>query len=240
MIGKTESILFGSKRKLHKVSTLNITCNGIKIKATSSVKYLGATMDQYVNGELMANNILHKAHTRLKYLYRQAPYLCQNTKKTLCSSLILCHFDYSCSSWYSGLTKFTKTKLQTCQNKIARYVLNYGPRCHIGPEELSKIGWLNVEQRVNQLKLSHVFKIHKNKCPNYLKEQFTEISTLYNYNTRSSNYNFYVPSVNGIADRTFYYTGIKCWNSLPDDIKAINDQAVFKKSVKSFFNEHTL
>lgn len=44
-LGKTESVLFGSKPKLRLNPNLNVSCNGQVIEPTSSVNYLGATLD---------------------------------------------------------------------------------------------------------------------------------------------------------------------------------------------------
>ena len=40
-MGKTECIIFGSKRKLRKINNFSVECNGHTIKAQRSVKYLG-------------------------------------------------------------------------------------------------------------------------------------------------------------------------------------------------------
>ena len=39
-MGKTECIIFGSKRKLRKINNFSVECNGHTIKAQRSVKYL--------------------------------------------------------------------------------------------------------------------------------------------------------------------------------------------------------
>ena len=59
-LGKTETILFGSKPKLKNEPDLDISCNGTKIKATHSVKYIGATLDQHLSCESMVNEIIIK------------------------------------------------------------------------------------------------------------------------------------------------------------------------------------
>ena len=100
-----------------------------------------------LSGEEMVNNIVKKANSRLKFLYRHAASLTKQTRKTLATALIQCHLDYSCSSWYSGLNEALKKKLQIIQNKVARFILNKGPREHIGQKELSSIGLLKVEDR---------------------------------------------------------------------------------------------
>ena len=54
------------------------------------------------------------------------------------------------------------------QNKIMRFILNLKSRASIRNKELSKAGFLNVKDRVKQLKMNHVFKI-KNK--RYIMDQ---------------------------------------------------------------------
>ena len=45
-LGKTESILFGTKRKLSRTNALKVTCNGTDIVSQKSVTYLGLTLEQ--------------------------------------------------------------------------------------------------------------------------------------------------------------------------------------------------
>ena len=58
-LGKTESVLFGSKRKLtcKKVKEFHILCNGHTIKSTDHVKYLGLNTDSSLSGETIVNTI---------------------------------------------------------------------------------------------------------------------------------------------------------------------------------------
>ena len=70
-LGKTKSILFGSKSRLRSRSNLNIECKGSKIEPKDVVKYLGATLDQTLSGESIVNSILQRANARLKFLYQK-------------------------------------------------------------------------------------------------------------------------------------------------------------------------
>ena len=82
---------------------------------------------------------------------------------SLCSALITCHMDYACSSWYSGLTTTLRKKLQVCQNKVIRFILDLPPMHSINYSVLSGLNLLNVEDRhdrVAQLRLNHVFNIY--------------------------------------------------------------------------------
>ena len=45
---------------------------------------------------------------------------------------------------------------------------------------------------------------------------------------------FFVPRVQGIASKTFFFYGINDWNRLPDSIKSIKNHVTFKHRVKEF------
>ena len=231
-LGKTECIIFGSKRKIKNVENFSVECSGQIIKSQESVKYLGINIDQSVSGEAIANNIIQKANSRMKFMYRNGSCLNQNCRKILCSALIQCHFDYSSSSWYSGLSQRLKNKLQITQNKMVRYILNLEPRTHIGQTELGSLNFLNVECRVKFLKLCHVHKIYYGSSAPYLCQFFTKTSEIHNYNTRRRLFNFHVPKIKSSADTTFYYSAIRDWNMLPNDIKNIPNLNQFKGAIR--------
>ena len=87
-LGKTESILFGSKRKLAKHSELNIKCGNSQMMPKSEIKYLGLDIHQSLDGEITADKVIKKANSRLKFLQRKGRYLNVYTKKLLVSALI--------------------------------------------------------------------------------------------------------------------------------------------------------
>ena len=232
-LGKTEAILFGTKRKLRNMNDFQVKCANTLINNVKTVKYLGLSLDADLSGESIVSNILNKAGGRLKFLYRYSNVLNTKARKTLCSALIQCHFDYSSSSWYTGLNKGLKKKLQIMQNKMIRFILNLDNRAHIGCKELEKVNMLNVPNRVKQLKLHHVFKIWKRTSPEYMCEHFNKISdTELRKCTRASFNNFFLPRVLGKGIGTFFYSGIKDWNSLPTEIKLIQNENTFKDRVK--------
>ena len=45
-LGKTECILFGTKRRLRKVTSFTVGCRGEPLKSTKSAQYLGVTLDE--------------------------------------------------------------------------------------------------------------------------------------------------------------------------------------------------
>ena len=123
-LGKTESILFGSNKRLAKRRELHIT-------------YLGVTLDQNLSGSSMITKIVSKCNNKIKFLYRNAKNLDKKNKMLLTSALVQCHFDYGCSMWYTGTTCVLKKKLQITRNKVIRFILGLPSRSHIGPAEFS-------------------------------------------------------------------------------------------------------
>jgi calcineurin-like phosphoesterase family protein len=105
-------MLFGPKRKIRQIKKCYVKCYEHVITSTEVVKYLGVHIDKYLNFENIVSNIVSKVNGRLKFLYRNAKCLDPRSRKTLSTALIQCYFDYSWSSWYSGLGSGLTKKLQ--------------------------------------------------------------------------------------------------------------------------------
>ena len=103
-MGKTEVIVFSSRRKRHLAKNFVISCQGQQIFAKPEVKYLGLKLDSILSGNSIVDNIVSKSTSRLKFLYRHANCLDQKSRKTLVSALIQSYFDYNAPAWYDGIT----------------------------------------------------------------------------------------------------------------------------------------
>ena len=231
-LGKTESILFASKSKLRINNCVQVECGGVGIESKQNVTYLGITLDQSLSGEPTANAVINKSNNKLKFLYRKARNLDQHTKKLLVSALIQCHFDYACASWYTGLTKKSKNRLQVVQNKTIRFILNLPPRSHIGIDEFVQVGFLPVQSRVNQLQLNLMYNIFNNCAPSYLMSS-VQLNT--NTRTRYNQSSFNAIRLSSFGVNSFSHTGVKLWNDLPIQVKLSQSKYNFKKGVKEHF-----
>ena len=116
------------------------------------------------------------------------------------------------------------------------FILCLGPRTHVGYNELSAVGLLDVSQRSKQLILHHAHKIYHSRANHYIGHNFNLVIHLHNYETRNSQYNFTLPERVGSIGKCFYYNAIKHWNSLPIHIKAIGNFAHFKRVLKDFLS----
>ena len=148
----------------------------------------------------------------------------------------------------SSLTQYWKNRLQTTQNKLVRFVLDLDSRSHIGPDHFKSLSWLPVARRVEQITLCHVHKIKYGTAPDYLAEHFVPINSIHDRCTRSrvsarSKVNadftfndtgrFYQPKVGSFGKKSFAYNGIHLWNTLPQELRNVQSQNVFKQSVKT-------
>ena len=235
-IAKTEFIVFGSKHRLERRTLSSINLGRQVFHAKPSVIYLGCSLDSSLDGESMALKVMSKVNSRTRFLSRKAQFLDTASLRLLANSLVSCCFDYGLCSWYSGLSKALKHKLQVSQNKLVRVVLGLGPRIHVGKHQLQQLGWLPLEAREVQLQLRMVHNICNNKAPAYLSNHFVKSRETHSYNTRASLTDLRLPSFNldTFGKCTFKYRGAVNWNKLPSEIKVISSNSYFKKMLKSW------
>ena len=232
-LGKTECILFGSKRRLAKVSGFDIHLGDVSINRVTSVKYLGVTLDQFLDFSVHVDEIIKKASSKLSFLYRNRPYLDYFSRRLLCQSLIFSSLEYCASSWYSSLLVGLRDTLNVFQRKCVRFTLEYGPREHVGNKHFQSLSWLPFPKRVKYFDLVHAFKIRSGLAPGYLSEHFTFISNVHTHNLRQSQNNFSLAYCNSPTG-TFQRNAISEWNALPGELKSIQTLFAFKHKLKHY------
>ena len=232
-LGKTESILFGSKNKLKKGTSLNIKCNQVNIESKAEVKYLGCTIDNHLSGEAICSKIFKRVNGCIKFMYRKNASLGTNERKLLCTSLLQPLFDYAAISWFYGLSKKSKDKLQICQNKMMRCIFNLDQRSKITCNTFSKVKWLDVRGRVDLLTLIMVYKTFHGVAPKYMNT-FTLTGNMHSYVTRRNTMSLVIPTVKSSGRDSFVFQGAKLWNSLPPSIRSCDGISSFKIRCKRY------
>ena len=164
-LGKTESILIASKIRLARTYIFKISCGSVAIESKSKITYLGLTFDNDMSFSSMGNSVIKKVNAKLKFIYRKSAIFGTNDRKLLCSALVNQHFEYACNAWYRSVNPEVKHKLQTAQNKMIRYLLNYGCRRHIGFSNFKKSNCLDTIARVDYVRLNLMFNIFNNVAP---------------------------------------------------------------------------
>ena len=234
-LGKTECILIGSKRRLREAGDFRVSCDGLDVKRVETVRYLGVTLDQHLDGQAQARGVIKKVASRLGFLYRAACFLNRDTRRVLCNALVQPCLDYCIVSWYLGLSVTLKGRLDVLQRKMARFVLGLGPRAHIGTGDLRELGWLTVMDRVRYFSLLHVFRVNKGCGPSYLKGGFTHVRDVHGYETRASALGYHI-SGDDISG-TFGHFGKKEWNAIPGRLRTLGNIDAFKVKLKEYMME---
>ena len=146
---------------------------------------------------------------------------------------------YCASSWYEGLTKQLKRKLDVLERRMLRFVFVKGPRYHVGINELKSLSWLSVPQRVKYFSLVHVFKIRSGLAPNYLSPLFVPNEMVHSHGTRGLICNYHISRNLAKAPTSFAFTAIKHWNSLPISFKRVQSTSL-RTEVKSSYYSNML
>ena len=233
-VGKTESIVFGTSRRLGSIGDFQVECGGTSVGHVKSVTYLGVHLDENMNGRKHAEDVIKKCAGRMSFLYRKAAFLDFNCRKLLTSALIQPYLDYCSSSWYEGVAKLLKTKFDTLQRRMVRFIHSKGPMEHIGLGDLGALSWLSVPDRVRFFRRLHVFRMRSGLSPPYLLDNFTPLRSVHAYGTRGSVHDFHVSKEISLSHSSFAYNAVSNWNALPDSLKGIQSLAVFKSKLKHY------
>ena len=184
-------------------------------------------------GETMGLDVLKKVNSGLKFLYRCGGCLNFKLRKLLCTSLLQSRFDYGCNVYYRGLEKSIKTKLQTSQNKIVRFILGYDNRHRLCVNDFKKVKYLKIDTRIDFMSLNVMFKIYNGIAPSYLCT-LKKSSDVHSHNTRNSSMSFELPHVKSQGKKSFMYCAAKSWNNLPSYVKRSSSINSFKSKCKKF------
>ena len=166
---KTERILITSKHNQKSLSLpFSVDLNGTSIHLTSTVCYLGVTLDQNLSFQQHVSCTCQICYFKLGRTNSIRHYLSQDALKTLISAFVLSRIDY-CNSLLAGCPKQLIYKLQKVQNNVAGFICRIPKFDHIFPV-LHTLHLLLVEQRIEYKLLLLAFKSVNNNGASYLSD----------------------------------------------------------------------
>ena len=117
---------------------------------------------------------------------------------------------------------------------MIRFVFRMEPRDHVGQEHLQRMGWFSVPDRVRYFKLIHVHRVHTDRAPRYISDNFNQVSSIHGHLTRQSHFNFHLNKSDcaGQMSKSFLFSSIKEWNSLPNSLKGELKEKSFKAALR--------
>ena len=139
-VSKTKVVLFGSRRALSKVQSLNVNISGKVLQQVETIKYLGVILDNCLSWKPHITNLHVRNKTSrivgmLRRLHHIVPF---TTIQILYNTIVLPSLDY-CDVVWSGCSQEDSNKLEVVHNNRAITGAPY--RCSATAEE--EIGMAN-------------------------------------------------------------------------------------------------
>ena len=145
--GKTEFIVFGSRKMLPKVPVELLKVGDEIITKGPCIRYLGANLDQSLTFHDFISTKCKKAMFNLKRIAAIRKFIDMNTCNQLMVSLVITHLDYANSILF-GSTEKEISRLQNIQNFAAKIVCNK-TKYDSATECLKRLHWLPVRFRID-------------------------------------------------------------------------------------------
>ena len=233
-VGKTKSILFGSKHQLEGNPKLDLQLNNTQIDQVNEVKLLGLTIDNLMSWSKHIDGIVGRMSRGVCVVRRISKYLTVEVRKQVLNALVLSLLDYCFIVW-SSATKRDLDRLQKAQNKAARCALNCNYRTSINVMH-DRLRWLSVSQRTSYVLLNFVRNLKALQAPRILYSRLSSHYAQHKHHTRhATDQRFTLPSVNsGKIQKSVMYRAMLLWNGLPRCIIVTNTKDRFKLLLKQY------
>ena len=218
---KTKFMVFDNAKQCDKISIGDIVIDECKTK-----KYLGLIVDNELKFNKHIDYIKTKIGKRIGAMYRCKSLLPIKYRKMFANSLVLPIFDYL-DIIYNKATKTKLLDLDILYKKVAKIALDV-PKTESSIQVYKDMNWLPLHLRRQLHLATYMYRIINNVSPSNSMNKFQYVSG----GTREgSNCNLYIKKSKSLKD--FYYLGAKCWNSVPNHLRAIDDVKKFSKRYKA-------
>lgn len=216
-----------------------IKIDGVSIKYSEEVKYLGVYLDQTLSPKPQIRKILSNVNCALAKMRHLKRILPNYLKLQLAQSLIFPIFDYGDIFYHmydAHGFDYLRNKLQTCQNNVLRFILNLPYHAEM-TEHRNRLQILKLDNRRKLHIATMMYQIINEDCPVYLNGLFSK-----NTNSTRQNGALIKAKFNKEADKTsLLVSGVDLFNSIDDNIKQITSKIEFKKTYsRALFENQTI
>ena len=214
---------------------LPVHLDDVTIDPSECTRNLGFIFDSKLSHKFQVASLRKQCFYHLKRIRNIRNMIPENMFMSLVHAFITSRLDF-CNSLFFGSSKQVFARLQNVQTAVAKCVLRR-KRFDSSHQTLADLHWLPIEQRVF-FKTSMIgFKIISGQAPSYLRDEvFIKTSARH---TRSSNEillthtSSFKPRLKSCGERTFLFSIVKTWNSLPNNIRAKKSFSSFKSALKT-------
>jgi len=230
---KTEVMLITPKHLANKIKCPNLIIGNHEVEPTSCVCNLGVMMDSRASMEQHVNRVTKAAYMHLYNINRIKAFLDKPSLERIIHAFVTSKLDYGNALLY-GYPVSLIHKLQRVQNSAARILSGQNKFQHITPT-LRELHWLPVQQRIKFKVAILVFKAKHQLAPIYLQELIKPYIPSRALRSTSQEL-LCVPATKSamVTERAFCIAGPCLWNSLPLELRLIQDLCTFKAKLKTF------
>ena len=238
---KTELVIF--RKPLQKIPPINIKINGIRIAQTSSVKYLGIYLDEFLVGSIHCILLHSKLQRANGMLAKARHFLCNNTNTllSLYYSIFSSHMVNGCQVFGQTDSKFVK-KIQVLQNNALRLITFADSfRDHVS-HIYKNLNILKFRDFVSLQNLLFIHDYFNGLLPDCFDGYFTFLSDSHSHLTRNAtNGHLVVPRVDSdrFGRKSFKVQSTVLWNDIaakfPQENFANMPKSKFKNMLRNYF-----
>ena len=223
--GKTESLLFGTAKRLSSKDPLQVYMNEQLINVADGYKYLGVWLEPTLNMSEHLRKVLGKANARLKLLSHVRDSLSVFAAKAVYNSFILPTMLY-CSTPVVKVSDTMSKRFENLQNRAQKIIY--------GTQENNTCKVISINNQKKMKVVIQMFKCRQGTCIPALRTYADKIN--HRHNTRNNKSLLRLPLVKTeTAKRSLYFQGPYCFNELPRDIRSQTSIVIFKSKLKKYF-----
>ena len=228
-IGKTKYMIISIKDK---PPDLNLTVGSSNIERTNVQKFLGIYIDDKVTFSEHTNKIAAKLSQGVGLLRKMKHTVPRNVLKQLFYAFIYSRFTYGITCYGSAYQNQIQ-RIKSLINRALKIVVNSDT---LTPEICKNARLFDFDLAYKYFCSINMYRIIQLNHHEYLATKLQSYQTNHSHRTRSVlNQNLKLPLFTLTkCQRSFLYNGIKIWNSLPLDIRIIDDDLnSFKRMLKN-------
>ena len=224
---KTNYILF---RKRPPDNDLDIRINNVMVPRVQSTKFLGIIMDEQINWKPHIQFVKSKLSRTFSVIHRASKLINFEGLLTLYYSLFMPYLCYCCEIW--GNTYESNVKcISIMQKRVIRVICGERRLAHTN-QLFKEKSILKFSDLVKYKTCIMMFKLFTNDCPKHLQLRFTIYENP--HNTRRKNTFIVLYSRTNMKAMCLSVYGVKLWNNLPENIKALRSIHLVKNRYKKY------
>ena len=230
---KTEFLIAGNPSVMSQLDKPKLNIDGVDIVPKDQVRNLGVMFDESLSLSNHVSMLCQKMFFEIRNISFNRKYMPNDVVSQLMVSLVLSKMDY-CNSLFTGLPQNLLNKLQRVQNCAAKVCLGKLKYDHVTPL-LKELHWLPVKHRIDYKIATLCHKHFLGTLPSYLScllHQPTQIRTLRSSSDKTI---LFKPMkvLKTYGERSFEFYAPLIWNSLPKELREIDNHNTFKTRLKT-------